>query len=289
MYFKMNEEELRVICKVSIENLEKWARLIIDKEMKAQYGDNYFYVRENDIPIIKKEIIEKAQNMINKNSNRFPRIIDTLFLDEIIYFLCKESLYRKCFKKCLDIIYPDGRMEAKTFLTRIIPIRNKLSHSNPISIREAERVICYSNDFVEGVKEYMKQEGKQNEYNVPNIIKINDSLGHEYFLNKNVSFEMIEIKDDNNLHEFEIGDKYSVWLTLDPSFEREKYIFKWSAENGARLPVNNLDRIDLVLNENLVGERQAIYCTLRSNNIWHRYRGYDQQFAIVFNVLPPRN
>lgn len=108
MYFKMNEEELRVICKVSIENLEKWARLIIDKEMKAQYGDNYFYVRENDIPIIKKEIIEKAQNMINKNSNRFPRIIDALFLDEIIYFLCKESLYRKCFKKCLDIIYPRG-------------------------------------------------------------------------------------------------------------------------------------------------------------------------------------
>ena len=71
-------------------------------------------------------------------------------------------------------------MEAKTFLTRIIPIRNKLSHSNPISIREAERAICYSNDFVEGVKEYMKQEGKQNEYNVPKIygIDIEDMINN---------------------------------------------------------------------------------------------------------------
>ena len=180
-------------------------------------------------------------------------------------------------------------MEAETFLSKIIPIRNKLSHSNPISIREAEKAICYSNDFVEGVKEYMKQEGKQTEYNVPNIIKINDSLGHEYYLNKNVNFESIEIKDDTELHAFEIGDKYSVWLTLDPSFKREEYIFRWSAENGANLPINNLDRIDLILNEELVGERQAIYCTLKSNNNWHRYRGWNQQFAIVFKVFPPRN
>lgn len=288
MYYKMPEGELRSICKVSIENLEKWARLIIDKEMTNQYGKNYFYATENNSPIIKKEIIEKTEKMKKENSNRFSRNIDTLFLDEIIYFLCKKDLYKKCFKKCLDITYPDGRMEAKTFLSKIIPIRNKLSHSNPISIREAEKAICYSNDFVEGAKEYMKQEGKQTEYNVPNIIKINDSLGNEYFLNKNVSFEMIEIKDDNNLHEFEIGDKYSVWLTLDPSFERERYIFCWSAENGTKLQVNNLDRIDLVLDESLVGERQAIYCTLKSNNNWHRYRGYDQQFAIVFKVLPPK-
>lgn len=114
-------------------------------------------------------------------------------------------------------------------------------------------------------------------------------LGNEYYLNKNKNFEMIEIKDDAELHAFEIGDKYSVWLTLDPSFERDTYNLRWSVENGAKLPINNLDRIDIVLSEELVGERQAIYCTLESKYNWHRYRGYDQQFAIVFKVLPPRN
>ena len=193
MYYKIPEEELRGACKVSIENLEKWARLLIDREMTAQYGKDYFNAKENNIPIVKKDLIKKAHAMISEDQNRFSRMIDTIFLDEIIYFLCKENLYQSCFKKCLNIIYPEGRMEAKTFLSRIVPIRNKLSHSNSISIREAERAICYSNDFVEGVKEYMKQEGKQSEYNVPNIIKINDSLGHEYYLNKNVNFELIEI------------------------------------------------------------------------------------------------
>ena len=291
MYYELSEEKIRSRCRTAIENMEKWARLIIDKELTELYGKDFFYSKDNyNNPIVKKEIIKKAEKIKADNPERFSRMVDTLFLDEIIYFLCKDSLYKNCFKKILDLIYPDGKMEAMTYLSRIIPIRNKLSHSNPISIREAEKAICYSNDFVDGVKEYMKHSGQQQQYNVPNIIKINDSLGNEFYLNKNKNFELINIKDkDGNLHEFEIGERYIVRLTLDPSFKSEEYKFRWSIENGYRLIPDNLDYLDIVFNDKLVGENQAIYCTLTSNKSWHRYRRYDQQFAIMFKVLPPKN
>lgn len=290
MYYELTEEKIRSISKTAIENLEKWARLVIDKELTEKYGENFFYENDDDNnPIVKKELIRKSEQIKKENPARFSRMVDTLFLDEIIYFLCKESLYKSCFKKILDLIYPDGRMEAKTYLSAIIPIRNKLSHSNPISIREAEKAICYSNDFVDGVKDYMKKNGQQQQYNVPNIIKINDSLGNEFYLNKNINFELISIKDkDGSLYEFEVGERYTVWLTLDPSFDKQEYQFRWTVENGSMITPNNLDHLDIIINEKLVGENQAIYCTLISNKNWHRYRGYDQQFAIAFKVLPPR-
>ena len=72
------------------------------------------------------------------------------------------QLYKDVFKIVLDNIYPDGCDEARTYLKRLVPIRNKLSHSNPISIREAERVICYCNDFVDGIKGYFEKKGMGN-------------------------------------------------------------------------------------------------------------------------------
>ena len=80
--------------------------------------------------------------MLVENSQIFSRPIDTLYLDEIIYVLCKKKLYNENFKEFLKIMYPNGAEEVRTFLKRLIPIRNKLSHANPLSIREAEQCIC---------------------------------------------------------------------------------------------------------------------------------------------------
>ena len=98
---------------------------------------------------------------------------------KIIYLLCTDKFYQLMFKDILIHSYPQGNNEAREFLGRLIPIRNKLSHSNPITIREAEKAICYSNDFIDGVKEYYKKEGKDRMYNVPTIIRIIDSLPNE--------------------------------------------------------------------------------------------------------------
>lgn len=288
MLYSFSEEEIRSLCRVNIEAFEKWARTIIDSELTKNLGVNYFDLElAPNVPVVKKSIRDKTAQMMISNPQRFHRKIDTLFLDEIIYLLCRNDLYKRFFKDFLDLIYPDGNAEARTYLNRLVPIRNCLSHSNPISIRDAERCICYTNDFIDGVKQYFYDKGEERVFNTPNAIKLNDSLGNEFQLNKDTMFESICINrtGTTQLHQFHLGERYSAWLTLDPSFTPEQYTIEWHIECGRHL--GNDSRLDIEIAEDMMRERCPIYCTIKSTKSWHRYRGYDQQFAIVFQVLPP--
>ena len=288
MLYSFSEEEIRSLCRVNIEAFEKWARTIIDSELTKNLGVNYFDLElASNVPVVKKSIRDKTAQMMRSNPQRFHRKIDTLFLDEIIYLLCRNDLYKRFFKDFLDLIYPDGNAEARTYLNRLVPIRNCLSHSNPISIRDAERCICYTNDFIDGVKQYFYDKGEERVFNTPNAIKLNDSLGNEFQLNKDTMFESICINrtGTTQLHQFHLGERYSAWLTLDPSFTPEQYTIEWHIECGRHL--GNDSRLDIEIAEDMIRERCPIYCTIKSTKSWHRYRGYDQQFAIVFQVLPP--
>lgn len=287
MFYRYTEGELRSYCRTSIEALEKWARIVIDAELKLKYGENYFEAKmENGEPVIKKSINDKAVKMARANPDRFNRKIDTLFLDEIIYVLCKEQLYKVVFKNVLDIIYPDGCAEARTYLKRIIPIRNKLSHSNAISIREAERAVCYCNDFIDGIKIYFEKKGAGNMFNVPNAIKLNDSLGNEYVLENNESTEVISIRDINGeVVKFNVNDKYSLWVTMDPSFDRESYDIYWLKDSEV---ISKEEKLCLHLTENMVGKQVFITCKIVQKKKWHKYiTGEDHRILICFCVLPP--
>lgn len=285
MFYKLSEEEMRSICKNAIENLEKWARLLIDREMKKQYGEDYLNVQNsNGEYIVKTEIRDKIEKMFNQEKQRFTRKIDTLFLDEIVYFLCKTELYNNCFKKCLDIQYPQGKEELREFLNRIIPVRNKLSHSNPISYREAEQAICYSNDFVEGVKEYMAKEGEEQKYNVPNIVRINDSLGNEFYPQNDKSSEVVYIQDGEKLHQFNYGENYSIWVTMDPSFDCEEYDVIWSMHSKK---IAESLKFNIKFKEEDVSQECCIELKVISKKRWHKYNLWDQRILIAFGVLPP--
>lgn len=294
MLYKFSEEELRSICRKNIESLEKWARIIVDKKLKESYGENYFYYKsDKGESLIKKAITDKSREMMERHPNRYSKPIDTLFLDEIKDILCNPNLYKKHFREFLSIMYPNGNEEVRIFLQRIIPIRNKLSHTNPLSIREAEQCVCYCNDFIDGVKKYYKQIGEERVYNVPNAIRLRDSLGKSYDLENAIYSQEIYIGDGNgydNLHKFEVGDKYSVWLDLDPSFDEDEYNFRW---HTLSIPINSEEfgtkpRLDLIITEKFISTSVRIMCMIKSNKGWHKHGTYDQKFAIIFQVLPPR-
>ena len=292
MYHNYSEPELRSLCRSSIEAMERWARNIIDKKLSETFGKNYFYHKLGDKNyLIKKSVIYKAKNMMNKHPERFKREIDTLFLNEIIDILCRQELYQKCFKEILDVSYPDGVSEVRTFLNRIITIRNSLSHSNPISIREAEKCICYTHDFIDGIKKYYEKIGVEKMFNVPNAIKLNDSLGNEIKLNNDSSFQCIELKDSSgNLYPFQVGDKYSVWFTMDPAFSEDSYSANWHLQSGHQILENNgKSKITIEFTEKMVAFNQALYCEITSKKTWHKYGNYDQQFILTFQVLPPND
>ena len=102
-------------------------------------------------PLIKSEIKRRIEQRVSDNLERYPRKIDAILLEDIEYCLWREDLYSSHFKSILEPFY-SGVLEIRKVLSRLLPIRNKLSHSNTISIHKAEQCICYIDDFIDVYK-----------------------------------------------------------------------------------------------------------------------------------------
>ena len=288
MYYRYTEEELRTICRAHIENFEKWARIFIHNILSEKLDVDYFHAKGADGNYkMKGTLVEKSDRMMASEPLRFPTPVDTLFVEDIIYILCRLDFYRDYFSSYLCTMYPSGCNELRTFLSRLIPIRNKLSHSNPFSIRDAEQCVCYCNDFIECIKEYYKKMGKDKDFNIPTIIKVNDSLGNEYLIKDGRAGEALTIMDPNTKQKkvFYYGEKFSLNLTLDPSFAEDTYSLIWNNKDGIEI-LNNGKKINITITNKLIGEDVLLMCRLVTNNEWHRFLGYDQQLLIHFKSLP---
>lgn len=289
MYYKYTDEELRSICRTHIESFEKWARIIIHKTLSEKIGLDYIHAKGVDGNyLIKTERVKAVDQRMAAEPHRFPTPVDALFLDDIIYLLCKPEFYQKYFRIFLNVMYPDGRDELKTFLDRLIPIRNKLSHANPLSIRDVEQCICYCNDFIACVKEYFRINGMEQEFNIPTIIKVTDSLGNEYVCKEGINgtiFIKIANPVDKSPKTLFLGDKISINLTVDPSFNDDSYSLIWDANSGIEIQDNG-KKANIEIKHDLIGESVNIRCVLKTNNQWHRYYGYDQAIIISFKALP---
>lgn len=130
MLYNLTEDELRAVSKKSIENLELWAKRLIDQELSAYYGDNYFEAKNsNNEHCIKNDVRKKAAKKLVAEPNRYNRLVDTLLLDDIMYILLNANFYNTIFKNALDNIYPNNKEMARTIFDRLISIRNPLSHA----------------------------------------------------------------------------------------------------------------------------------------------------------------
>lgn len=286
MFYMLNTEDIRSASKRAIENFELWARRLIDVQLVTRYGLNWYEHIENGNPIIKKKLCAHIKEMMHKDKLRCPRAVDTLFLDDIIVLLCREDLYKTFFKNALIGAFPQGKDEAKVFLSRLIPIRNKLNHSNHISNREAEQAICYSNDFIDSLKKYYKNEGSDKLYNVPMIIRVADSLGNEFkdtqiTRNSTGRGHCVPNKD---LDILTVGEPFYIEVNIDPSFDESLYSVKWlynenwySGNKLAIIPDESAIRIDF-----------TFYCHVISNeHTWHRCGDVDDNVSITYKIIPP--
>lgn len=285
MFYQYTQEELRAFCRKNIENFEIWARNIIHEKMIANYGSDYINYKVSDENfLIKREIREHVLKMLKKDISRYPRIVDTLFVDHIIYFFCHDKFYSTLFKEALGEIYPDGREEIRTLLSRLIPIRNALSHSNPISIHQAERAICYTHDFIEGIKSYYKKKGEEKMWNVPSIIKIKDSLGNIFTTFQDNATCVVYVPQTMN-----VGDSYSLEIEIDPTFNDEDYNITWEYNHKKNIELNNKTKFNITFAISDVAKEYPIICTITQNKEWHKYYLWDFRVLICLTVLPPKN
>lgn len=285
MYHNYTEEELRSYCRTCLESLEMWARRLIHEKMVEKHGKSYVDVKDKaGNHIIKTEIRNHIKFMTEKEPERFRREVDTLFFEHIVYFLCNQNWYKSLFKDAMDYMYPEGYTELRTFLMRLIPIRNALSHGNPISVRQAEQAICYSHDFVEGLKKYYKEKGLEQVWNVPRIIRVTDSLGNSFDNPKDGRLGGTYFRIEKS---FYCGDSYSVNIEVDSSFEPSDYNIYWNYRGIKKEEFKDSRFFSITFSEENIAETFSIWCKVISKRNWHKYSdGYDCQIALSMTVLP---
>lgn len=288
----LTEIELRQYCKESVEALEFWLRRVIDITLAPVFGADYINAvsSTNGQHIIRKSVRDSIQSRASSDPRRYPRMVDAMLLDDEIYTVCHPDLYRSYFKEYFENSYPLGNEQLRGCLNKILEPRNNLYHANPISVRQAEQVICYSRDVIDSIKDRLRERNLDREYNAPTIVKVSDSRGfvfHDSQIRRNNTGRGgINLTEDGSAH-LRSGDTVGVEVKIDPSFPSEEYAVDWTFPQEVNAQMHNGNRrAVLTLGDENVGVNFTIYCKVISNKSWHRCGDVDDCVGITYKVLP---
>lgn len=288
----LTDSEIRSLCKNKIESLEHWLRRLIDDMLTPAYGDYFTFKDAAGNRIIRSSLVKQVRDRRTSEPLRYPRDIDAVLLDDAIGIICNPQLFERHFQSALFGAFPHGNEEARTFLSRLLVSRNNLAHANAISERQAEQVICYSNDVIDSLKAFYRNQGMQQTYDVPLILRVMDSYGNTFTRSqfKQIHDGGIMLNFTDKPHMFlRPGDTLSLEVEVDPAFEPDAYTIAWSStkiwatasellRNKAVIPIGNKQ----------VGQLFDVQCRVTSTKDWHRMQmGCDDFLMMNYKVLPP--
>ena len=262
-------------------------RLIHEKFQKAYSADILNAKTSAGYFVIKKEIRENIAKTMTDQPERFKRPVDAALLDNLITIICKPDTYKRCFATALQDAFPQGAEEARNFLGRLLTPRNHLAHANPISIRQAEQVICYSNDVVYALRDFYAMRGIADAYNVPTILRMWDSFGHiEHAQAGQARMHRFDYSNDH-ASLLRPGDTLTIEIEVDPSFWDEGSTVVWSVANAEQQRGDRLVKFVLPIENRLIGRDLKIDIIIISHQDWHRDRLWDDFWWVIYCVLPP--
>jgi hypothetical protein len=287
---KLTERDLRDACRARLEMLELWLRGLIHEKFEEIYSNDILNAKNaaGDF-VLKKALRAHIEEHLRDRPGRYKRAVDAALLDDLITIICKPDTYKSCFASALAVAFPLGNEEARSFLNRLLVPRNLLSHANPISIRQAEQVICYSNDIVYSLRDFYAMIGKADTYNAPRILRMWDSFGHiEHAQAAHAALSHKFDYSDDPASYLRPGDTLTIEIEVDPSFSLEGLIVKWSPiihgddQQGERL----LKFVLPIVNRH-VGRELQIDIKILSHQDWHRHQLWDDLWRVIYRVLPP--
>ncbi len=285
---KIPNRDIRGYGKEYIESLEYWLRIVIDRELRTNYGTNYINAKDDKGNfLLNGKIRKEIEDRYNSEKSRYPRPIDACLLDTAIEIVTKPQLFKLHFRKYFELNFKIGREMLAEILNRLVYPRNCLYHSNPISIRALEQIVCYTNDVIDSIKDYYKNNNMNEEFNVPKILKFTDSFGNsqyrEQFNPKNIAIKHLSlIKPEFYLYP---GDKLKIEVEMDTTFPRSEYRIGWSSAKG----INNIhdsNILDLTIEEKHIGDNLDIQIRVITNKKWHKFGDKDDFLLIRYRVLP---
>lgn len=288
----LTEVNLRQYCKEAVEALEFWLRRVIDITLAPEFGVEYINAKSGpgNQHIIKKSVRDSIQSRASSNLGRYPRLVDAMLLDEEIDIICHPDLHRNFFKEYFENSFPLGNDQLRNCLRKILEPRNNLAHANPISVRQAEQILCYSHDVIDSIKDRLKEKNLDREYNAPTIIKVSDSRGlvfHDAQIRRNNTGRGgIDLTSEQSAW-LRSGDTVGIEAEIDPSFSAEEYNVDWVFPEGVNAQKYNSNRrVVLCLTDDNVRVDFTIYCKVVSNKNWHRCGDVDDCVGITYKVLP---
>ena len=272
-------DELRNLCRHRIESLELWLRRLVHDKLSSAFGPDYFQEQTNGNYIFRAEVRHRAEARFQQDPGRFSRLIDALQLDDLVYILCKEDLFTGYFREALRRAFPDSSQEARTFLKRLVEIRNPLSHANPVSSDQALRVFCYASDVINSIQEHYAEMRERNEFNAPNFVTFRDSAGNSLSINQTRQYL------DLTGTKFRVGDQ--IRLEVDTDDVTGESAICWIVANISNGESCIGNSFNLELKPRHVNESFMISVSLISGKDWHRHGNFDASLSIAYMVLPP--
>ena len=286
---KLNSE-VRSSCKRKLESLELWLRRLIDQTLSAQFGDYFNHKDANGNRLIANRISSPVADRMIREPDRYPRQIDAVLLDDAISIICNPSLYIH-FQPALELAFPDGCEEARTFMARLTDPRNKLAHANPISSHDAERVFCYSSDIIGSISHYYSNQNMNQEYNVPLFVRFTDSFGNAVHRDQMQPIHdggVMKIFHRDTDCDLRPGHTLSIEVEVDSTFDPSAYTLRWTSPNGLSQSVPNGPKANIEITAKQVAQQFSVMCTLTTRNEWHRMGGGKDDFLMItYRVLPP--
>jgi hypothetical protein len=287
----LSDDERRSHCRREIEALEHWLRRLVHETFSEVYGTAYLdAVGDDGNRLFKSETAKAIEARQGRDPSRYPRRIDAAHLDDLVKLICKSENYRRHFRSALGAVFPQGNEEARTYLTRVVEVRHKLSHANPITVHDAARVICYTQDVLASLKEHYAAMNEQREYNVPMIIKVADSLGNA-FQDTGIARNSADFAEFNfyktGSGRLYPGDRLAVEVEVDPTFERSSYQLHWGWPGNQSSQFADTERVVIDIENSHVRERFSVKCRIISNRAWQRHGTHDDMVILSYKVLPP--
>ncbi|CAN5358385.1 hypothetical protein BH10PSE17_BH10PSE17_25030 [soil metagenome] len=278
----ISNDDLRSECRRRIEACELWLRRLVHVEL-SKHGQDYV-----------ANGMLSGQHLFNGHARKLAatrmaqqsksRAVDTLLLDDLATVICKADVYKTHFCDAFNPHFTNSA-NLRTILARLIPIRNALSHANPISLREAEQALCYCADVMDAISEHFRIQGMERDFDAPTFTRYTDSLGNSV---------QLDVGTTNPFYVFasrlRCGETLRAEVEIDAHFEPSTYEIHWSwASISSR---NASDRgtghsFVLRLEPRHVGMSFQISVAVKSDKEWHRQGSVDQIIFIEYCVLPP--
>lgn len=276
-------EELRVACRQRLEACELWLRRLVHDQLRAQFGDDYIRTANaSGQALFKTEIRKHVASRLNASPGRYARPIDTLQLDHLATVICKQDSYRAFFRQAFQYEFPTGNDHLRLVISRLVPIRNALSHANPLSLADAERVLCYCSDIISSLTQHYSAIGMSQDFNAPSFTRFSDSIGHVEHPAETIA--QLNFTKQTALRS---GQQVRFEVEVDSHYSPDDYTVKWQVVNIRNGESSYGTAFQLTLLPKHVNQNFCIFVTVKSNKDWHRHGEYDAQFVLVYKVLPP--